>query len=475
MTRRGALAVAAQVGLGALLAGCASDEANEADEANATVDFAAARDGSGLGELSFGSCISTYSGDGQNVNIVKGAPTDSAAWRATLGELGPLAWRIPLAWNAGRPGSSAGGARSYGDAGDYVSAIRSIDGIPVVVIGGTTGNNDILASDAAALVRYFNDNDGQNGGPVDHWIIGNEPDNGGSAAFGLDAYIHGGKGSSGFGTIAAAMRAATVRPLEIAGPAMIGYAPWNQDAYGAFLDACGADVDVVDFHLYDGADLPHYSDAITGLRQAIASRPSTAGRVGVQLGEYNWMWHYEEPHHGAGQFYTSRNTVAGACTIGRVVEQGGRAYQYSDNNGPLGLITPGDGNKGAPAGRRLPTPSYYGVKMWTGGNLFRRPTGSMATCSTALPEVELFASTGARNVVLANRSASRAQDVVLAVRGAPATGTYEVWQTARGLNPSHVRGSQWDDPVRIEHGAYRDGRIIFPSPALTVTTVLVGT
>ncbi|WP_147017410.1 hypothetical protein [Kocuria turfanensis] len=467
MTRRGVLSTAAHLGVGALLAGCATDGAD------ATVDFAAARDGSELSEVSFGSCISTYSGDGENVNIVKGSAADSAAWRATLGGLGPLVWRIPLAWHGGSPGSSAGGARSYGDAGDYVSAIRSIGGTPVVVVGGTTGDNDILADDAAALVRYFNDDGGRHGGPVDHWIIGNEPDNGGDAAFGMAAYIHGGKGGSGFSTIVGAMRAATSRTLEIAGPSLVSYASWNKDLYDAFLDACGHDVDVVDFHLYEGADLPRYSDAVTGLQQAVASRPHTAGRVGVQLGEYNWMWRYEEPHHGAGQFYTSRNTVAGACTIGRLVEQGGRAYQYSDNNGPLGLITPGGANNGAPASHRLPTPAYYGLKMWTGGDLFRRPTGSMAACTTALPEVELFASTGQKNVVLVNKSLSRAHDVVLAVRGVPASGSYEVWQTVRGMDPSDSAGAQWQDPVRVDSGSYRNGRIAFPSPATTVTTVLI--
>lgn len=469
MNRRTALTVAGHAGLMALLTGCLPEGGN------AAVDFSAALPGSELTGISFGSCISTYSGDGQDVNIIKGTDAESAAWRTTLGELGPVAWRIPLAWNAGSPGSSATGARSSGDAAGYVSAIRSIGGTPIVAVGGTTGDNDILAADAAALVHYFNDHGGQNGGPVEHWIIGNEPDNGGDAAFGLDAYIHGGKGGSGFSTIARAMRAATTRALEIAGPAMASWATGKEADYDAFFDACGPDVDVVDFHMYDGADLPRYSDAMTWLHRAIASRPGMAERAAVQLGEYNWMWQYREPDSGARQFYTSRNTVAGACTIGRVVEQGGRAYQYSDNNGPLGLITPGNGAHGAPAGLRLPTPSYFGIKMWTGGNLFRRPTGAMAACTTALPDVEVFASTGAKNVVLVNKSLTRARDVELAVHGAPASGTYEVWQTVQGMSPSDTTGPQWQDPVRIASGSYSGGRITFSAPATTVSTVLVGT
>lgn len=466
--RRAVLTAAGHGGLAALLSGCAPVAGNT------TVDFAAALPGSELDHLSFGSCISTYSGDGQDVNIIRGGAAETTAWRTTLGELGPLAWRIPLAWNSGSPGSSATGARSSGDAAAYIAAIRSIGGTPVVALGGTTGDNDVLAADAASLVRWFNDDGGRNGGPVEHWIVGNEPDNGGDAAFGMDAYIHGGKGGSGFSSTARAMRAATTRPLEIAGPALSTYARYKETDYEAFLDACGADADVVDFHMYDGADLPRYSEGMAWLRGAVAARPRTAGRVAVQLGEYNWMWQYREPDHGARQFYTSRNTVAGACTIGRVVEQGGRAYQYSDNNGPLGLITPGNGAHGAPAGLRLRTPSYFGVKMWTGGNLFRRPTGSMAACATTLPDVEVFASTGARNVVLVNTSPTRSRDVVLALHGAPAAGTYEVWQTVRGMDPSDTAGPQWQDPVRVASGTYSGGTLALPAPATTVSTVLVG-
>lgn len=468
MTRRSMLTTASHAGLMALLAGCTPVAAN------AAVNFSSVLEGTELGLLSFGSCISTYSGNSDNANIIKGNVAESVAWRTTLGELGPLAWRIPLAWNGGHPGSSAGGARSYGDAGSYVSAIRSIGGVPVVVVGGSAGDNDILAADAAALVHYFNDHGGLNGGPVDHWIVGNEPDNGGDAAYGMHAYIHGGKGGSGFSTIVSAMRSATNRTLQIAGPSLVTYASWNKHLYDAFLDACGADADVVEFHMYGGANLSRYSEAIRGLQHAVASRPSTSGRVDVRLGEYNWMWHYEEPDHGAGQFYTSRNTVAGACTVGRIVERGGRAHQYADNNGALGLITPGGANYGPPAAGRLPTPSYYGLKMWTGGDLFRRPTGSMAACTTALPDVEMFASTGEKNVILVNKALSRTHDVVLAVRGAPASGNYEVWQTVQGMNPADPTGAQWKNPVPIASGSYKNDQVHFAAPPMTVSTVLLG-
>lgn len=441
------------------------------DNTNTTIDFTATRAGSELSTLSFGSCISTYSGDGENVNIVKGTTTESGEWKAKLGELGPVTWRIPLAWNGGTPGSSAGGARSYGDAGDYVQAIKDIGGIPFVAVGGTTGDNDILAADAANLVHYFNDNGGQNGGPVTHWIIGNEPDNDGT---GMNAYINGGTGKDSFNSIVDAMRAATTETLTISGPALVTYADYKEGDYNAFFDACGDRVDVIDFHMYDGAAVERYSAAMEWFDTAIAARPSMAGRVKVHCGEYNWNPFYGEPDNGANQFYTSRNTVAGALSIGRVVEQGGRAYQYSDNNGPLGMITPGNDLNGAPLGYRIPTPSYFGVKMWAGGDQFRAPTGAMATCSTTLPDLEVFASSGDKNVVLVNRSEVNDQTPVISLTGAPATGTYEVWQTVKGLDPADPTGPQWQNPVMVSSGTYTQGKITAPAPALTVTTILVG-
>lgn len=450
------------------------------NSSNTTIDFATVRSNSQLSDLSFGSCISTYSGDGEGVNIIKGTLEQSTDWKNKLGSIGSAGWRIPLAWNGGTPGSSAGGARTNGDAGAYVQAIKDIGGIPIVAVGGTTGDNDILAADAANLVHYFNDNGGQNGGPVTNWIIGNEPDNDGT---GINGYINGTKATdgvtvtgSGFNAVADAMRAATTLTLTIAGPALVTYADYKEADYTAFFDACGAKVDVIDFHMYDGNNLARYTAAMNWFLPQIASRPSMANRVKVHCGEYNWHPSYDAASttHNSSHFYTSRNTVAGAISTGRVVEQGGRAYQYSDNNGPLGMITPGNGLNGAPLGFRLPMPALYGVKMWSGGNLFRKATGSMATCSTSLTGVEVFASTGNKNIVIVNKSETDAKEIVISLVGVLDSDVYTIWQTVKGLDPADTAGPQWKDPVKLVSGTYVGGKISFSAPALTVSTIVVG-
>lgn len=437
--------------------------------ADVSIDFARARAGSAISSLSFGSCISTFAGDGQNVNIIKGG-AEGAAWKSKLGALGPLVWRIPLAWNGGRPGSSASGARSYGDAGAYVRAIKDIGGTPMIAVGGTTADNDITPADAARLVRYFNDNGGQNGGPVDYWIVGNEPDNTGQDG----PYI------AAFNGIATAMRAATNRRLYLSGPTLVDYADYKQATFNRFLDTCGAQVDRMDFHKY-GAGLgldgnltatKRYAEAAEWLRGAVAARPATANRVQVQCGELNYHPSYNPSSYGAAAFYTSRNTVHTASAIGHLLNGGASAYQYSDNNGPLGLITPGNSNNGAPAGQRRPTPAYYGLKMWTGGNLYRRPTGSMASVAQAVPDLEVFASTGTKNVMLINKSLTTSRSLVVAT-GSVTSGTFTVWQTKAGLGTTGTDGGQWAEPTVVKTGSITQGQISVTVPALTVTCVLI--
>ena len=287
--------------------------------ADVVIDFTSPRAGSAITALSFGSCISTFAGDGQNVNIIKGG-TEGAAWKSNLAALGPMVWRIPLAWNGGQPGSSASGARSYGDAGAYIKAIKDIGGIPMIAVGGTSGDNDIVPSDAAKLVHYFNDNGGQNGGPVDYWIVGNEPDNSGQDG----PYI------AAFNGIATAMRSATSRRLFLAGPTLVDYAAYKQATFNKFLDTCGAQVDRLDFHKY-GAGLgldgnltatSRYAEAAQWLSGAVAARTSTANRVKVHCGELNYHPSYNPTVYGAAAFYTSRNTVHTASAIGHLLNWG---------------------------------------------------------------------------------------------------------------------------------------------------------
>ena len=75
-------------------------------------------------------------------------------------------------------------------------------------------------------------------------------------------------------------------------------------------------------------------------------------------------------------------------------------------------------------------PAYFGLKMWTGGNLFRRPTGSMATVTHSIPDLDVFASTGTKNIVLVNRSLTASRSVVLST-GSVTSGAYTVSSSRR--------------------------------------------
>lgn len=438
--------------------------------ANVFVDFTAP--GAPTSALSVGSTVSTYADSG--TNLIKGA--QQATWQRYASDLGPIVWRIPLFYHDGQVGSSANYARGGNDGEAYIRTIKAIGGTPMIAVGGTTSDNDIQATDAAALVHYFNDNGGQHGGPIDAYIIGNEPDNG----FGLDPYLYGGKGSSGFHAIVTAMRGATSRPLTIAGPALNAWASYKYGDFQKFFAAASSDADTVDFHKYgDGQPIDNvnltgeYEDGVNWVQQQVANTFGyRAGQVAVQVGEFNY-----NPSYGAlwrDTFYTSRNVVHTASVIGHVLRAGGRAYQYSDNNGPLGLITDGTGRNDQPAGQFVRMPAYWGITAWTGGAWTRRYGAVMVSASTNLPDFEVFATDNAKKIILINRSPDTDRHAVLALTGKP-DGTYSTWQYARGMDPADfAAGPQFQPPSqRAANAPFSGGHIEVDVPWMSVAVLTV--
>ena len=128
------------------------------------------------------------------------------------------------------------------------------------------------------------------------------------------------------------------------------------------------------------------------------------------------------------RFYTAVTTVWGASVAGQIAAAGGRGNQYSDLNGALGLTFE---NQDAAAyyGQKLnaPMPIYYGLEMFTGGNLFRGFGSNMVSASTALNNVEIYAANNG-DIVMINKDPSASQTAAIGLTGFSG-GTAQVWQT----------------------------------------------
>ncbi|RUL71414.1 GH39 family glycosyl hydrolase [Dyella choica] len=388
-----------------------------AQTANTYIDFGTPLP-QALAPAPFSSSISTY---GQN----GGSIIASATQRANLASLGLGLYRVPLQWNGGNiiSGAAYGPTNISGD--QWVSGIKSLGAQPMVVVAGSS-NNNFTPDDAAALVQHFNP-----GNPVGYWVIGNEPDN---DHMSMAAYC------ALFNATVDKMKA--VDPtIKVAGPAWSHY---DQNELQAFLDCAGSKVDVIDYHHYamggsylDNAtalaQTPNWESEISQLRQMVNTTvPQRAAAIEIQVGEYNWSWRTGDGYpgrNGDDRFYQGVATVWSASVAGHIMRAGGRGHQYSDQNGALGLTF----EKQSDAtyyGQRIdaPMPIYHGLRMFSGGDLFR-PFGSVAvSASTTLANVEVFASTNGQNVVMINKDPAATQIAILQASGTSAT-TVDVWQT----------------------------------------------
>lgn len=363
----------------------------------------------------FSGTISTYGQ--QTIN-------NSAAQRDNLSSLSLGMYRIPLQWNGGNIVSSAGGhPAGSGDA--WVSNIKALGGEPMVVIGGAEDNN-FTPSDAANLVRHFS---GAN--KVTYWVIGNEPGNGGMS---IETYCN------LFNTSVDAMKA--VDPsIKVAGPA---WAYFDANTIRTFLNCAGNKVDIIDFHHYAMGE--KYLSEADALKQTVNWEnevkqtkdlinqivPARAAQIEVQVGEYNWSWRAEDGYagwNGDDRFFQAVNTVWGASVAGHIAKAGGRGHQYADLNGPLG-ITFEKQNEADHYGRKLtdPMPIYHGLRMFSGGNLFRGFGNSMVEATTSLADVEIYASTNGKNIVMINKSPTEVRTADIKLTGFSG-GTADVWQT----------------------------------------------
>jgi hypothetical protein len=404
-----------------------------------------------LDSTSVGSTISTYDGGGQ-ANIIK-----SATWKSNLQALGPLAWRIPIRYNNGNPGSSAGGAQSSGDAQTYIQSVKDIGGEPVVVVGGNNSDNDFTAAEASGLVHYFNDNGGQHGGPVKQWVIGNEYTNGGNDPVGYQSKLNG---------WAAAMKAAD-STIKLSAPALPDM-KFADAGIGQAVASSAQYLDYLSYHAYQGAsaglgatgDYKTYAQQYHDKYATTQNFGARAGQIQSSLEEFNWSPFYS----GNAEFYNWTNTVFNASVIGQSLSGGARAFHYSDSNGPLGLMNDGSGQNGQVGNLYTRFPAYWGVGMWTGMNgTFRRFGNNLVATTSSVANVEVYATDNGK-IIAINKDGNADKPVTIGLGGRNANGTYTIWQTSKNAplnNPSKV----------TDNANYTGATITVTLPAGTVSSI----
>ncbi len=402
-----------------------------------------------LDRWSIGGTILTEWGGGGHTAAPVTIVTD-ATWRASLGALGPLHWRIPLNMTSGTPSSSERiGGRD--DGADYLKAIRSIGGTPYPIIQGNPRDDDFSAADVAAFVHYVNDDGGARaGGKIERLVLGNEPDNLG--ATGVRDYL-----AALDGRIAAAKGADPA--LRVSAPAS---SHWGNDALVRNGAAKHAGVDVLSYHAYDGAntgsnppgfpETRHYFDDMTALR---SYRP---GLTGYGLEEVNFG-----SGQGTGPLYDYRNLVWLASVIGQVVTAGGNVSTFADLNGSFGMMNDGNGDDGQPGRLYTRFPAYWAVGMWTGMNgLFRRFGSATVAASSSVSLVDVFATVNGK-IMLINKDGTRDHTVTVSLLG-KTTGHCWAWQTRKSTptaGPSEV----------VSNRPYSGGQVTITLPAGTVTSL----
>lgn len=408
-----------------------------------------------LAPYAFSGTISTYGQDGGSIN-------SSAKQRSALNALGLGMYRVPLQWNGGAIVSSAGG--HPGGSGDtWISNIRASGGEPMIVLGGSSDNN-FSPSDGANMVQHFNSNPATK---VTYWVIGNEPGNGGMS---IQTYC------TLFNSTVDAMKAVD-SSIKVAGPA---WAFFDANTLSTFLQCAGSRVDIIDYHHYamgqsylsEAAALSqtaNWENEVTQTRQLInAAVPARAAQIGIQVGEYNWSWQTGDGYpgwNGDDRFFQAVNTVWGASVAGHIMLAGGRGHQYADQNGALSL-TFEKNSDASHYGKTVddPMPIYYGLEMFTGGNIFRRFGDTAVQASTSLPNTEVFASTNQKNIVLINKDPSATQAATINLAGV-SNGTAAVWQTDKN--------APFSPPTQKTTLTIANGITGLSLPPYSVTTLIV--
>ncbi|MEV0151184.1 MULTISPECIES: PA14 domain-containing protein [unclassified Nonomuraea] len=386
--------------------------------------------------------------------------TNDAKHREYVRKLGAGRMRIELHYQ--KPGDHSspivcGGyecaTNVSGDA--WISAIRDLGAEPVVILQVDGRQSaEVNRDDAVALYRHF----AASGKPIQRFILGNELN---CSCTPNKPEMTATEYSRRFNLIADALRAENAS-VVIGGPATA----WDDyDYIRTFLQGSGTRVSFVDYHDYGngkevitdeallGDVIRDYETDIEAVRSTVRS---VLGRdLPIQIGEFNSDYDDPDGHRTLTHF----NTLWGAAALGQMLHAGASAFQYGDKNGQLGLTsTKGEGG----IARSEPLPIYHGIGMYTGEGLFRPFGTTVVQASANTPDLHVFASDHAKNVVLVNVGA-QPLETALTLTGA-ANGTAAVWQSTSDAWTPHRTGT----------ATISGGKATVSLPAGSATTLVIG-
>lgn len=336
----------------------------------------------------------------------------------------------------------------------WIQAIKGIGAEPVIVV-------PYDLNDAAGIVRHFN-NDTHNS--VHYWIIGNEPD---LNDVSVDTY------SERFKQDYDAMKAVDFS-IKIGGGATAWY---DREFLQAFLQQAGSRVDFVDFHGYpqqgnvagDYAALfryaAGYSSNLRDLRSLIQTIvPARSSQIGIEVGEWELNW------GGSAQNNTNFHGLWAASVVGHILEAGGHSLFYADKGNALyGFPHTVTDSSGRVITIKLDdtNAAYHGIGMFTGEGLFQEFGNTMVNATTTLPDVDVFASDHAKNIVVINKNPSSSQTARIFLRGVT-SGTVDVWRKDETIPFP-------DPPKKLGTLIIHNGFLVYPLTPFSMTTFILHT
>jgi hypothetical protein len=203
---------------------------------------------------------------------------------------------------------------------------------------------------------------------------------------------------------------------------------------------------------------------IANLRAMIQQQvPSRASQISIEIGEWALDW------GGNLQANTNLNAVWSADVLGNILASGGYSMFYGTKGNALewgsGYQTNQDTGQQVYENLDDPHAPYHGYGIFTGEGLFPGFGTSLATATTTLPNVDVFASDGRKNIVVVNKDPSATQTGTFSL-GNVSSGMVDVWQKSPSV-------SFQDPPVHLGSFTFSGGAFSYALPALSATTFVV--